>query len=124
MFKIELKLFFKTFFNAIIFIGFVYQMIDLTIDYSKYEIQTEIEVPIYYMIHTSYTICVNKSHEMSPQIIGNYTNLSNKTIDCKYYSNGYKLENCIDFDDRVYIRYKRNSVCLTYFNHLEVGKSL
>ena len=101
--------------KTLILIAFVYQLFDLTRDYLRYEYLIDVDVKREYSFVPSVTICVNPLHRMISTNYSNSYDLFNKTFGCKYWINDRNYwSSCLDLDSIVSVRFKNNTVCLTY----------
>ena len=104
--------------KTLILIGFVYQLYDITHEYLRFTYSIEVNVKPVFAVIPSVTICVDQRHEIkSSKTFTITTNPYNRTIFCLYHDssrNGFY--SCDDFDAQTFIRYKKNSICLTYLN--------
>ena len=101
--------------KTLILIGFVYQLYDLTADYLRFNYLIEVEVKPVFEVIPSVTICVNPLH-------WKYHGKSNLTksyindIHCNYITTNRSTYPCQLIDEQIWIRRKRNSICLTFSN--------
>ena len=103
--------------RLIIFLAFVYQFYDMTEDYLRFNYLIELNIkPTIYDL-PSMTVCADKSHDLTPET----TRYFNQTFYC--FAANAKLEYvpCV-LDLPIYLRFKRNLVCLTFFNGLDERK--
>src|SRR5437868_2635479 len=92
--------------KIILLLCFVYQLIDLTVDYLKYEYVVVVEWEEISGFVPSITVCVNKSLEMKLYI----KDSKRMPVICEFISFSYH-EDCKNLDDQVYLRYKKNTIC-------------
>ena len=102
----------------LILIGFIYQLIDLTIDYLSYNYVIETNITHEYSTLPSITICIDKNNSY-------INNNSVYPIDTEYnkiycyfidtQTDRYYYLDCYNIS-KTYIRYKNKSICLTFFD--------
>ena len=99
--------------------GLFYQFYVLIKDYLNYNIVIEVNVFPISRIIPSVTVCVNKSNRLSNEFIEKQINPFNKTILCFYKLFSRELEDCDEDNKQIYVRYKKDSVCLTLVNQMD-----
>ena len=102
-----------------ILVAFLYHLFDLTQEHLQHEYLINVEVKEAYSLVPSVTICVNPLHRMSySRKWKNSYVLFNETLICGYWDYNYsRYIRCEEFDPEVFIRFKNNTVCLTYLNN-------
>ena len=108
--------------KTLILFGFVYQLYDLTRDYLRYNYLIEVNIRDAVSIVPSITICIRSWDQMSPHLFHRPKNIVNKTIYCTFYREGdlNKKLSCDQIDGQIWMRYKKNSICLTFLNRADL----
>src|ERR1700744_24019 len=88
---------------------FVYQFIDFTIDYFRYEYTIDLEITSEVFEMPAITVCIDKNHEYRPEM----KQKNDPPLWCFYHDTLSNWKGCIHKYLR--IRYKPHKVCLNLF---------
>ena len=99
-------------------VGFIYQFYDLTQDYLQYKYLIEFSIKGVNNVIPSVTVCLDQEQRTISRNHPGYHYIKDQHITIEYVMDFNNFTAFSEIDPDVILRYRNNSVCLTYLNDL------